>query len=127
MVSNAFFGLALMLLFDIIGGVLMGPGPHDAVFWIMLFATFGTATCWAAIIAVRTRRGRSLAGAFWLLGIASFLVILGAMLSPMSLAELQAMPVALRILRATSGYYIALIWIPLIACSIAEGKRRLEE
>jgi hypothetical protein len=125
LVSTAFLGFAATLVCDIVASSFKTPGPHDALYWLGLLGTYGVAACWAFSIAIRTRRGASLASGFWLVGITTFFVALGAAIAPAhSPEEIAAAPQLMLTMLHISAAYVLLLWVVLITCARKERKAK---
>src|SRR6266478_384931 len=114
--SRAFYGFAGLLAVDICVLGMKNPDRGTVVFWIMLWLTFGQFFIWTLIAADRISRGRGRGLGVALVGIITFLIIIGALFEwgNKSLPSKSTRWNVLEVLRLLSAIYVLLLWVSLL-------------
>jgi len=125
--ARVFYGFALVVLVDSVLAAEFNPSRHETFFQFELVTINGGLFVGLLWIARRLSRGAGVAAAYWLLGILSGLVVIGAMIQMTGsypetkpFAGMQLMSAA----RAASGLYVLLVWGVLVRDSVLKRSRK---
>jgi hypothetical protein len=114
--SAVFYGFAALVAVDIVAAGALNPDNKTVMFWVMEVLTIGQFFVWALIAARRIMHGRGRQTGFILVGVITFLVVLGALIE-FADRHPSSRPVGwsvLEVLRLVSGAYVLALWAFLL-------------